>query len=163
MVVVLLGFMGAGKSTVAAQLQKPVYDMDQIIEQRIGMTIADYFALKGEAAFRLLETEVLEELLSLTEDAVISTGGGVVLSEQNRTLLATNRQKNVYLAAPFSVLYQRIKADQQNQRPIFLQHSEEEVYAIYQQRVSLYQAIADIVIETEQKSPEELARMIECL
>ena len=81
---ILLGFMGSGKTTVAKYLKGRVVDMDALIEEKIGMTISDFFAAKGEAAFRAIESETLEELLKLEGDTVISTGGGVVLSEKNR-------------------------------------------------------------------------------
>ena len=75
---VLLGFMGAGKSTIARGLNPDYIDMDALIEECLGMSIADFFAEKGEAAFRQVESEVLADLLQ--RDQVVSTGGGVVVS-----------------------------------------------------------------------------------
>ncbi|HFI0701725.1 TPA: shikimate kinase [Streptococcus suis] len=162
MPIVLLGFMGVGKTTTANLLDLPVYDMDQIIEERIGMSIADYFRLEGEAAFRQVETEVLKELLSLPADCLVSTGGGVVKSEENRQLLLKNRARNVLLTASFDVAYERISQDRQSKRPLFLQHSKDEFETIYQARMSLYQGLADTVINTDDLSPEQVARKMLC-
>ncbi|HFU3863995.1 TPA: shikimate kinase [Streptococcus suis] len=162
MPIVLLGFMGVGKTTTASLLELPVYDMDQIIEERIGMSIADYFSLKGETAFRQIETEVLKELLTLPPDCIVSTGGGVVKSEVNRKLLLENKDNNVLLTASFEVAYQRISMDDQSPRPLFLQHSKDEFKAIYQERMSLYQGLATTVIDTDHVRPEQVARKILC-
>ncbi|HFU3843239.1 TPA: shikimate kinase [Streptococcus suis] len=162
MPIVLLGFMGVGKTTTANLLDLPVYDMDQIIEERIGMSIADYFSLEGEAAFRQVETEVLKEMLTLPADCLVSTGGGVVKSEENRQLLLRNRARNVLLTASFDVAYERISQDRQSKRPLFLQHSKDEFESIYQERMSLYQGLADTVINTDDLSPEQVARKMLC-
>lgn len=161
--IILLGFMGAGKTTVARCLNKPLYDMDTIIEEKIGMPISDFFAQEGEPAFRKLESETLEELLGLEGDIVISTGGGVVISEKNRELLRANRKYNVLLAASFEVLYERIQKDSQSQRPLFLRTSKEEFQTMYEERMNLYQGLADLVVNTDNRSPEEIARIIECM
>ena len=123
---ILLGFMGSGKTTVAKYLKGRVVDMDALIEEKIGMTISDFFAAKGEAAFRAIESETLEELLKLEGDTVISTGGGVVLSEKNRELLRQNRRNNVLLTTSFDVVYRRIQEDTHAQRPLFQTKSKEE-------------------------------------
>lgn len=162
MPIVLLGFMGVGKSTTARLLDLPVYDMDQIIEERIGMTIADYFKFEGEAAFRKVETKVLKELLALPADCLVSTGGGVVKSEFNRQLLLDNKEKNVLLTASFEVAYERISQDSQSKRPLFLQNSKEEFETIYQERMTLYQGLAATIINTDQLTPEQVARKILC-
>ena len=114
---VLLGFMGSGKTTIARQLDSDFVDMDALLEGRLGMPIARFFEEKGEAAFRQLEEEVLADLLKT--DKVISTGGGIVISPRNRALLKQNSD-NIYLKADFEILYQRISADKDNQRPLFL-------------------------------------------
>ena len=114
---VLLGFMGSGKTTIARQLDSDFVDMDALLEGRLGMPIARFFEEKGEAAFRQLEEEVLADLLKT--DKVISTGGGIVISPRNRALLKQNPD-NIYLKADFETLYQRISAEEDNQRPLFL-------------------------------------------
>ncbi len=163
MAVILLGFMGAGKTTVASCLNKPLYDMDTIIEGKIGMSIAEYFAKEGEPAFRKLESETLEELLGLEGDIVISTGGGVVISEKNRELLRANRKYNVLLTASFEVLYERIQNDKIFQRSLFLNNSKEDFHGIYARRMELYEGLSDLIINTDHRSPKEIARIIECI
>ena len=150
---VLLGFMGAGKSTIARGLDPNYLDMDALIEKRLGMSIADFFAEKGEAAFRQVESEVLADLLQ--RDQVVSTGGGVVVSQRNRDLLKTNSD-NIYLKADFETLYQRISTDKDNQRPLFLNNSKEELAAIFQERQAWYEEVASRILDVTKLSPEEI-------
>ena len=150
---VLLGFMGAGKSTIARGLDPDYIDMDALIEERLGMSIADFFAEKGEVAFRQVESEVLSDLLKT--DQVVSTGGGVVISQRNRDLLKINPD-NIYLKADFETLYQRIAADKDNQRPLFLNNSKEELAAIFYERQAWYEEVASQVLDVTKLSPEEI-------
>ena len=150
---VLLGFMGAGKSTIARGLDPDFVDMDALLEDRLGMPIARFFEEKGEAAFRQIEEEVLADLLKT--DQVISTGGGIVISPRNRALLKQNPD-NIYLKADFETLYQRISADKDNQRPLFLNNSKEDLAAIFNERQAWYEEVASKVIDVSKLSPEEI-------
>ena len=150
---VLLGFMGSGKTTIARKLDSDFVDMDALLEDRLGMPIARFFEEKGEAAFRQLEEEVLADLLKT--DKVISTGGGIVISPRNRALLKQNPD-NIYLKADFETLYQRISADKDNQRPLFLKNSKEELAAIFKERQAWYEEVASRVIDVTKLSPEEI-------
>ena len=150
---VLLGFMGAGKSTIARGLDPDFVDMDALLEDRLGMPIARFFEEKGEAAFRQVESEILADLLKT--DQVISTGGGIVISPRNRALLKQNPD-NIYLKADFETLYQRISADEDNQRPLFLNNSKEDLAVIFNERQAWYEEVASKVIDVFKLSPEEI-------
>ena len=150
---VLLGFMGSGKTTIARQLDSDFVDMDALLEGRLGMPIARFFEEKGEAAFRQLEEEVLADLLKT--DKVISTGGGIVISPRNRALLKQNPD-NIYLKADFETLYQRISADEDNQRPLFLKNSKEELAVIFKERQAWYEEVASQIVDVSSLNPDEI-------
>ena len=150
---VLLGFMGSGKSTIARGLDPDFVDMDALLEDRLGMPIARFFEEKGEAAFRQLEEEVLADLLKT--DKVISTGGGIVISSRNRALLKQNPD-NIYLKADFETLYQRLSADEDNQRPLFLKNSKEGLAAIFNERQAWYEEVASQIVDVSNLNPDEI-------
>ena len=150
---VLLGFMGSGKTTIARQLDSDFVDMDALLEGRLGMPIARFFEEKGEATFRQLEEEVLADLLKT--DKVISTGGGIVISPRNRALLKQNPD-NIYLKADFETLYQRISADKDNQRPLFLKNSKEDLAVIFKERQAWYEEVASQIVDVSSLNPDEI-------
>ena len=160
---VLLGFMGVGKSSVAPYLDGRFRVWIRSSRMKIGMSIADFFAKEGEAAFRQIESETLEELLQEGDDVIISTGGGVVVTERNRQTLGQDRSITFWLHASFDVVYDRIEKDTKNQRPLFLNHSKEDFKAIYDGRMALYQDLADLVVTVDNRTPEEVARFIKCM
>ena len=150
---VLLGFMGSGKTTIARKLDSDFVDIDALLEERLGMSIARFFEEKGEAAFRQLEEEVLADLLKT--DKVISTGGGIVISPRNRALLKQNPD-NIYLKADFETLYQRISADEDNQRPLFLKNSKEDLAVIFKERQAWYEEVASQIVDVSSLNPDEI-------
>ena len=152
--------MGSGKTTVgelvAHRLRLPFYDLDQRIRQATGLSIVELFAQQGEAAFRVIEREVLLETACLPV-GVVATGGGAVLHEDNRALM---RRKGwvIYLRASPETLWRRLQHT--TDRPLLRTESPyETLQAIAQQREPLYQE-ADWVIDTDALRPEEVADAI---
>ena len=158
---VLIGFMGAGKTTVGSLLDPAFADMDALLVQRLEMPISDYFARFGEERFRQQESLLLQELLE-QDTSVIATGGGIVVRSENRELLKKN-PCNIYLRIDFDRLYQRLAADPATKRPLFLTKDPEEFRALYDQRLPLYEEVATHVIDVADKTPEEIVEMIRCL
>ena len=158
---VLVGFMGAGKTTIGRLLDPAFVDMDALLVQRLEMPISDYFARFGEESFRQQESLLLQDLLE-QETSVIATGGGIVLRPENRQLLKKN-PCNIYLQIDFDRLYQRLATDPVNKRPLFLDKSQEEFQALFEQRLPLYEEVATHVIDVADKTPEKIVEMIRCL
>ena len=158
---VLVGFMGAGKTTIGRLLDPAFVDMDALLVQRLEMPISDYFARFGEESFRQQESLLLQDLLE-QETSVIATGGGIVLRPENRQLLKKN-PCNIYLRIDFDRLYQRLATDPVNKRPLFLDKSQEEFQALFEQRLPLYEEVATHVLDVADKTPEEIVEMIRCL
>ncbi|RSJ96446.1 shikimate kinase [Streptococcus australis] len=158
---VLVGFMGAGKTTIGRLLDPAFVDMDALLVQRLEMPISDYFARFGEEGFRQQESLLLQDLLE-QETSVIATGGGIVLRPENRQLLKKN-PCNIYLQIDFDRLYQRLATDPVNKRPLFLDKSQEEFQALFEQRLPLYEEVATHVLDVADKTPEEIVEMIRCL
>ena len=155
---ILLGFMGAGKSTVARDLAQNFVDMDELLCQRLGMSIKDYFDQHGEAAFRTAEAQLLAELIDT--DLVVSTGGGVVVRPENRKLRTQNAD-NIYLKADFETLYQRIRQDEEQERPLFLNQNKSDLQQIFEQRQAWYEEVATQIVDTRLKSPQEIIEEIQ--
>lgn len=160
----LIGFMGTGKSSVAralaTRMELPCRDMDEEIIRKTGMSVSDYFEEKGEEAFRDVEHEVLEEL-SRKEDAVISCGGGAVLRMDN--LECMHREGTTFLltATPETVL-QRVKHD--NRRPLLKgKKNVEAIAALMEERVPFYEKAADYHVQTDEKTPAEIAEKIQSI
>lgn len=145
--------MGAGKSTIGRQLAKALhkkfYDSDKVIEQRTGVSISWIFEMEGEAGFREREARTIEELSGL-DNIVMATGGGVVLSEQNRDWLR-RRGHVIYLSATAEQLYRRTARDKK--RPL-LQNGDrrQKINELLEQRDPLYREVADIVLKTSDQS-----------
>lgn len=159
--IVLIGFMGAGKTTVGKLLAEetglPQIDFDDLITEEIGMSIQDYFSIHGEPAFREIETRILAE--TLTKSAIISTGGGIVLKEENRGLLK-EMPRVVYLKTDPAELITRLQGDAENIRPLVLSKTPAEILAVYQPRIPFYEESATLVVETTNKAPQEIVAEI---
>ncbi len=145
----LVGLMGSGKSTIgkllASRLSLSFVDLDELIVSQQGKSIPQIFEQEGEAAFRALESQALEEVLQF-QDSVIATGGGAILSEYNRELMQ-QAGKVIWLDASPTVLAQRISGDSNRPLldgvdPLF------KMITLATQRNPLYAEVADIRIDT---------------
>lgn len=157
--IVLVGMMGAGKTTVgrllARRLKRAFYDSDEEIERRCGVRIPVIFDIEGEPGFRAREAQVIAELCAL-ERVVLATGGGVVLAEENRRRLGAGGTV-VYLHARPGNLWHRVRHDRN--RPLLAtpdpQKTLEDLYA---KRDPLYREVADLVLDTGRQSAQSLAK-----
>jgi shikimate kinase len=158
--IVLIGFMGSGKSTVGRELNLrlgyPLIDMDRLIEEVIGKKITEIFKDEGETAFRDIETLQLIEIAKLTDKRhIISTGGGVVIRPENRNLL---RQLGyvVWLEAPEELIYERTSRNQE--RPL-LNHEDarERISKLLAEREPWYRDTAHLKIDISGLDSSEIA------
>jgi shikimate kinase len=152
-VIVLAGFMGAGKTTVgrllAAQAGVPFLDSDHVIEARAGRPIPEIFAADGEPAFRALEHEVIADLLG-GPDAVLAVGGGAAEHEGTRKLLAP--VPVVYLRVSYAEALARVGAD--GDRPML---ARPDITDVYQRRLASYAQVATVTVTVDGRSPEDIA------
>jgi len=159
--IILIGFMGAGKTStgriLAKQLNYRFVDTDNLIEQQNGMTIANIFDRKGEDFFRQQETAILKQL-SGADNTVIATGGGIVLREENRLILK-ELGAVVYLQTNAAEILKRIDGD--TSRPLLnVTDKYAEISKRLAEREPLYQAIADCITNTLTGQPEKSAERI---
>jgi shikimate kinase len=128
--IILLGYMGCGKSTIANRLSKstdiPFVDLDKIIEERTNLSINKIFELHGEIYFRKLEHEVFVELLNSTENLIIGLGGGTPCYANNHELLKGDNIMSFYLQASIETLFERL-ASNKSKRPLIADKSDEEM------------------------------------
>jgi shikimate kinase len=160
----LIGYRGSGKTTVgqlvADRLGWSFVDADAVLEERHGRTIREIFVAEGEAGFREKEAAVLADLCRRT-NAVIATGGGIVLREANRELLKRHGLV-AWLAADAQTLLARIQADPTtaDRRPALAGGGLAEVEQLLTAREALYRACADVVVPAGTLSPEQAADAI---
>lgn len=159
--VALVGLPGSGKSTVGRQLarrlQRPFFDSDHVIEERLGCSIREFFEREGEDRFRDIEEAVLDELTQIPK-VVVSTGGGAVVRPATRQRLR-ERGKVVYLNSAPEEIYRRLRHDQN--RPL-LQVADPlaRLRDLYASRDPLYRETAHFVIETGRPTVATLVNMI---
>lgn len=157
-----VGLMGAGKTTIgkllAKHLGKAFYDTDQEIEKRTGVKIATIFELEGEAGFRKRETAIIEEL-SQFSNIIMATGGGAVISEENRALLKAHG-KVIYLRANVNELWHRMRHDKH--RPL-LQNVDirAKLEQLYAERNPLYTETAHLIFDTGNQPVANILNQIE--
>ena len=151
--IVLVGFMGAGKTTVgrllAAKLGLPFTDSDPVIEERAGKPISRIFADDGEPAFRLLEHRVRAGQ-QVRDHLVLALGGGAASHPGTRSLLAA--VPVVYLRVGYAEAFARVGGDKG--RPML---ARDDVFDLYEQRLAVYDSVATLTIDTDRRRPEDVA------
>jgi shikimate kinase len=158
--IILIGFMGTGKSTVgqllAERLNLTAVDMDTLIEKRAGKPISTIFRDEGESAFRRMERALAHEL-SQGSGQVISTGGGVVLDPENLADFQAAGLMVCLQASPEEIL-RRVESDQT--RPLLEGDKQSRIRELYEARRTLYDAMP-FQIQTDGQTPEQIAGRIE--
>jgi shikimate kinase len=159
--IVLIGFMGAGKSSVGRTLARmtglPRFDTDEIVAARFGLTVSEIFETKGEEKFRQTETDALRELAG-ERGAIITTGGGILLRPENADLV---RQLGtvVHLEANEETLFRRI--NRRTTRPLLrTENPRATLTELLRLRLPLYRAAADLEVDTSLLTHEEVAKKI---
>lgn len=155
---VLVGMMGSGKTTVgrlvAARLGVSFADSDEEIETSTGQSVSDLFSVQGEPAFRHRESEVLGALLGPDGPLVIAAGGGSVLDRGNRTRM--RREATVaWLRTSVGTLTDRVGTGEG--RPLLAGASAGKLSEICRKRAWLYESVADFVVDTDDRSPDDVA------
>jgi shikimate kinase len=150
--IVIIGFMGAGKTTVglmlAEKLELPFVDSDLVIETRAGRRIQTIFAEDGEPAFRALEHAAIARLLC-GQSAVLALGGGAASHPRTRSLLAGVTV--VFLRVSFTRALARVGGD--HGRPML---ARPDVREVFQERQAVYQSVATCTVDTDSRAPEEI-------
>ncbi len=160
--IILIGFMGSGKTSVGKRLAETLHlsflDTDEEIEKTSGMKISDIFAKYGEAYFRERETETLKNLLQDTQRKVISVGGGLPVQERNQPYLK-QMGTVVFLEASEQTLLERLQGD--TTRPMLKGADlRERIHTLMQERKAAYDKTADCHIQTDHKKFEEIIEEI---
>jgi len=150
--VVLIGFMGSGKSSIGRKIAKEskfyFLDTDAMIESSEGKDIATIFKEKGEHYFRSLETQTVAWIKENVKEAVISAGGGMLASCDELKDLG----RIIYLKVPFDVILKRMSPEELRKRPLF--KNPEEALKLYNERNAIYEAKADVIIDANQSLEE---------
>lgn len=163
--IILIGYMGSGKSTIAKELHKKtgreVIDTDAAIVKEQGRSINEIFQTDGETAFRELETALLRRLSEKTSAYILSTGGGMPVREENRAILK-NLGTVFFLKADADTIFERVKED--TQRPL-LQGTDQRarIAGMLEERTPIYEWAADYVTKTDGKTVEEVVSEILCI
>lgn len=160
--IVLVGPMGAGKSTIgrllAAELGLPFFDSDREIESRSGANIPWIFDVEGEEGFRRRETQTIIELLQEEGPIVMATGGGAIMRAENRTAISQSSTV-IYLHTTIEQQLQRTSKDKN--RPLLQNDNPKAVLEnLFEIRDPLYREAADLIVKTDRQSPKSVVRLI---
>jgi|GEM_PF-1180909 len=158
MTIILIGFMGVGKTTIGKALARTLntdfIDLDEAVSIKAHLDISKIFEQQGELAFRKLEHECLVDSLK-HQDVVISTGGGIIENLANLTLLTATDAKIIWLTSSINENIHRLLQDT-NQRPLIHNSTLPEFWALWQERQPKYSALADLTLDTDQKTPSKV-------
>ncbi len=151
--IILIGFMGCGKSTIGVKLsyrlRRPVLDTDKLIEKEEGRTISEIFETDGEEYFRNMETECIKKLILTVHNQIISVGGGLPMREVNHVLLKELGMV-VYLRARAETIYERVKHDKS--RPLLqCDDPKEKIRTLMEQRAAAYECASDVIVDVDNK------------
>jgi shikimate kinase len=159
-----IGLMGCGKSTVgkivAERLGWGFVDVDELIEDSTGCTVAELWEHGGEEAYRPLEQSIVIDVLSAFDHSVLATPGGVVLDRDAVQAIESNDVVAVYLRAGPEVLAERIAHDGGHTRPLVDDHPGDVMRAMFEARDTSYQALADQVVEVDELTPDQAASAV---
>ena len=158
----LVGFMGAGKTAIAKETKRLFFstfvEMDQVLEEREGMTINEIFAEKGEDYFRLAESILLKELSEYPKPLIVSCGGGIVKNPKNIEIMKATGVV-FYLKASAETIYKRLKDT--NNRPLLAEKMDvESIQALMDERAPLYEAAADYTLVNDGVPVREIAEKV---
>ncbi|WP_394773760.1 shikimate kinase [Flavobacterium sp.] len=164
--IILLGYMGCGKSTIAQNLSKitniPFLDLDNCIEKKANLSINEIFQRFGEIHFRKLEHEMFLELLQSSENTIIGLGGGTPCYANNHELLQREDVTSIYLKASIDTLYNRL-IHNKSKRPLIANMNEEEMREFIAKHLfdrSFYYHHAQHKVSVDEKAVEETVQDI---
>jgi shikimate kinase len=157
--IILLGYRGTGKSVISRilskQLKRPLFGLDSMIEEAVGIPIPEIVSMWGWARFREIESKIVEQVADEAQDAIIDCGGGVILNDRNIKKLKENG-KTVLLTAEIETLLSRLSRDRNNRPRLKDGLSwEDEHRKVLAEREDLYNTAADLVCDTTGKRPDE--------
>lgn len=163
--IILVGFMASGKTTVGKMLAdvlvQDFYDTDDYLVNKFKLSIPEFFEAFGEDRFREAETYALRALLKYAP--VISTGGGIILKSINRKLLKESGYVIVFLDASFETIQIRLTMDENDTRPLASASQMMQLKERYEMRQGYYREVADLVIDTTDKTPVKVIEEIKAL
>lgn len=164
--IVLIGYMGCGKSTIACKLAEKLkitsFDLDELIENEVKLSIVEIFSKKGEIYFRKIEHEIFKKSISNDEDFVISTGGGTPCYSNNHLLLNSEKVVSIYLRASIETLFNRL-SDEKTLRPVIADKPQNELKEFIAQHLferSYFYNQATYIVTVDSKSPDEIVKEI---
>lgn len=167
--IILLGYMGCGKSTIAQKLAKttglPFLDLDQCIEERMNLSVNEIFEKKGEIYFRKLEHQIFDELLNSSQEIIIGLGGGTPCYANNHELFIGKNRTSIYLKASIDTLFERLHRNK-SKRPLIANKTDSELkefIAMHLFERSFYYTKASNTVVVDDKSVDDTVTEIKAL